>query len=247
MSTNINIFLMYLFYGLAFFTIGVAVVSKYRRHSKLELSRLLWLLASFGFVHALHEWSELYLVLKDSEEMTYQRFSLQFFPQFYITHDLQIQGMEIVSAVLLLGSYLLLLAFGLAIIIVIFPRWWKWHAMVPLALFTGFVMAIWVTGKEPFCCSGHLSYMTHYVRHFFGFPGAALAGIALILYSRRVRNISVNGARSLVVTGVTLVVYGVLTGIIPSGTVIPTSVVDIRIEVLRASSRASRAAGTPCM
>jgi len=41
--SDFSFFLLYLFYGLAFFTTGVAVASKVTRGSKLAINRYLWL------------------------------------------------------------------------------------------------------------------------------------------------------------------------------------------------------------
>jgi len=57
-------FILYLLYGLAFFTLGVAILSRDVRFSELGIARIIWLLAIFGIIHGFHEWLELleYLV-----------------------------------------------------------------------------------------------------------------------------------------------------------------------------------------
>ena len=67
-------FLLYLFYGLTFFTLGVAILSRDVRFSELAIAKILWLLAIFGIVHGFHEWFEL-LDLLDLE-LQGQLFSL---------------------------------------------------------------------------------------------------------------------------------------------------------------------------
>ena len=52
-------FILYLLYGLAFFTLGVAILSRDIRFSELGIARIIWLLAIFGIVHGFHEWLEL--------------------------------------------------------------------------------------------------------------------------------------------------------------------------------------------
>ena len=49
-------FILYLLYGLAFFTLGVAILSRDIRLSELGIARIIWLLALFGIVHGFHEW-----------------------------------------------------------------------------------------------------------------------------------------------------------------------------------------------
>ncbi|MFT5730895.1 MAG: two-component system NtrC family sensor kinase [Desulforhopalus sp.] len=52
-------FVLYLLYGLAFFTLGVAILSRDIRLSELGIAKILWLLAGFGIIHGFHEWLEL--------------------------------------------------------------------------------------------------------------------------------------------------------------------------------------------
>ena len=52
-------FILYLLYGLAFFTLGVAILSRDTRLSELGIARIIWLLAVFGIIHGFHEWLEL--------------------------------------------------------------------------------------------------------------------------------------------------------------------------------------------
>ena len=52
-------FILYLLYGLAFFTLGVAILSRDTRFSELGIARIIWLLALFGIAHGFHEWLEL--------------------------------------------------------------------------------------------------------------------------------------------------------------------------------------------
>ena len=52
-------FILYLLYGLTFFTLGVAILSRDIRLSELGIAKILWLLATFGIIHGFHEWLEL--------------------------------------------------------------------------------------------------------------------------------------------------------------------------------------------
>jgi PAS domain S-box-containing protein len=54
-------------YGLAFFCLGLAVALEARRVSDLPLRRQLPWLAAFGFVHALVEWSDMFLLTNPPE------------------------------------------------------------------------------------------------------------------------------------------------------------------------------------
>ena len=54
---------VYFVYGLAFFSMGLLVAVEGGRASDVRLRRALPPLAGFGFVHALHEWMEMYVLM----------------------------------------------------------------------------------------------------------------------------------------------------------------------------------------
>ncbi len=54
-------FSLYLLYGLVFFAIGFSIYFRDMRFSHLSIASALPTLAIFGFIHGLHEWSEMYL------------------------------------------------------------------------------------------------------------------------------------------------------------------------------------------
>jgi hypothetical protein len=55
-----NIVLVYFFYGLAFFSMGLAVWLESGRTAEFRMARAMGPLAGFGIVHGLHEWFELF-------------------------------------------------------------------------------------------------------------------------------------------------------------------------------------------
>ena len=54
---------VYFIYGLAFFSMGLLVAVEGGRASEVRLRRALPPLAGFGFVHAVHEWTEMYVLM----------------------------------------------------------------------------------------------------------------------------------------------------------------------------------------
>ncbi|HEY3474652.1 MAG TPA: hypothetical protein VGK56_08590, partial [Anaerolineales bacterium] len=54
---------VYFIYGLAFFSMGLLVAVEGGRASDVRLRRALPPLAGFGFVHAVHEWLEMYALM----------------------------------------------------------------------------------------------------------------------------------------------------------------------------------------
>src|SRR5512142_94136 len=58
-----TLILVYFFYGLSFFAMGLAVLLETGRSPALAEARSLRLLAAFGLLHGTHEWLESYLIL----------------------------------------------------------------------------------------------------------------------------------------------------------------------------------------
>jgi signal transduction histidine kinase len=55
-----NFILIYFLYGLAFFSMGLAVLLEASQQSELRLARALGPLALFGLMHGVHEWGEMF-------------------------------------------------------------------------------------------------------------------------------------------------------------------------------------------
>ena len=58
-----NIIGVYFFYGLSFFSMGLAVFLEAGHTSELDFARALRPLAGFGLVHGSHEWFEMFEVM----------------------------------------------------------------------------------------------------------------------------------------------------------------------------------------
>jgi hypothetical protein len=51
-------------YGLAFFTLGLAIALHSRQHSRQQLAHSLSWLAAFGFAHSFNEWGDLFIPIQ---------------------------------------------------------------------------------------------------------------------------------------------------------------------------------------
>jgi len=60
-----NIIIVYFFYGLSFFVMGLAVLLEFGHSSKLDFARALRPLIGFGLIHGFHEWFEMYLLIQE--------------------------------------------------------------------------------------------------------------------------------------------------------------------------------------
>ncbi|MDO3378506.1 sensor histidine kinase [Geoalkalibacter halelectricus] len=215
MGDDLYFFLLYLFYGLAFYSMGVAVVSVKTRSSRLKVAPLLWLFALFAFLHAGNEWLELFVILEATE---LSKPALVFFTGLKLTVKLV--------------SYLFLMAFGLSLLASIYPRRRSALIATPLVLLAGALVSLGLHDV------GSLAEFFHYSdlrgRNLIGFPAAVAAGVGLFAFARSTASTSARAARGFRGAGLALIAYAVLTGLIPSGTVLfPPA---IPVELLRGIS-----------
>jgi len=64
-NLGFNFVLVYFIYGLAFFSMGLAMMMEAWRSPLLAEARVLWPLAIFGLVHGFHEWLEIALIVRN--------------------------------------------------------------------------------------------------------------------------------------------------------------------------------------
>lgn len=204
-------FFIYLFYGLAFFTLGVAIFSKDTGFSELGIAGILWLLAMFGVSHGLHEWLELFNLLNDTP------------PGKYFT----LFQLSVVSI-----SFLFLLFFGLELnLIVLSGNNTAGNDRLPakavIAMFISLLTLYAV--YHDFHTNGDLR-----VRLLIALPGGLMSGFGMLLYSKTVRHLSPVGASHFITAGMAMIVYAVLAGGLPSHIII--SGFDIPVILFRGIS-----------
>jgi hypothetical protein len=61
-----HMLVVFFIYGLAFFMFGTAILLKQDKRSTVRLRSLLLLLAVFGLVHGMSEWSDMFLTLGET-------------------------------------------------------------------------------------------------------------------------------------------------------------------------------------
>ena len=202
MPSEFLTFLLYLFYGMAFFAIGVSITSRDTRASQLKIASVLWLFALFAYSHAFHEWFELYQSLPS--------------PEF---HDHILPLINRLKLILVFVSFSFLLFFGIRVLRIVFPgKEWLFN-LLPVTLIAGLIIAVFPL--PDLLLDENFTLINSRIRNFIGLPAAAFAGLGLILYSRTVTHISHKGARNFIGAGVALMAYGLLTGVVPSGTRLP--------------------------
>lgn len=191
------VFNIYLFYGLVFFSIGCAVVFRNFKYSQLSISPTLWALALFGFTHAFHEWSELYVILfADDIEDKYQ----------VVVQWLRLFKLGI--------SFSCLLVFA-----------WLLFATLPRRIarighgITLFILLAYLISVVRFSTSLGVSdemflQAGYYTRLLLGFGSAFLAGCGMAIYGHGLLRASHDYGQYFVATGVGLCIYGVLAGLV---------------------------------
>ncbi|MEA3363451.1 MAG: ATP-binding protein [Thermodesulfobacteriota bacterium] len=215
MPSEFFTFLLYLFYGMAFFAIGVSITSRDTRASNLKIASVLWLFTLFAYSHAFHEWFELYQSLPSPS------FPEQFIPL-----------INFLKLALVFVSFGFLLLFGIRILQLVFPdKYWLLN-LPPILLVL--LLLITILPLSDTLSSEAFTFINSRIRNFIGLPSAACAGLGLILYSRTVAHISNKGAKNFIGAGIALLAYGLLTGVIPSGTHLP--IINAPIELFRGLS-----------
>ena len=191
-------FILYLLYGLAFFTLGVAILSRDTRFSELGIARIIWLLALFGIAHGFHEWLELLEQLEPDIKM----------PLFMLFRHI------VVSI-----SFLFLLYFGLFLnIITLYGDQALKTTPQPVKALIG-ISALFLILVTAYLDLG--SGKDIYTRVFIAFPGGLLSGVGLVIYSRTVRAFSQSVATNFIFAGSCMICYSILTGLISSDVIVP--------------------------
>ncbi|MDJ0621317.1 MAG: ATP-binding protein [Desulfocapsaceae bacterium] len=204
-------YILYLLYGLAFFTLGVAILSRDLRSSELGIAKILWLLALFGITHGFHEWFEFLVYLSPlTPSLNYSLFRL----------------------LLVSLSFFFLLYFGLFLIIISFYgdnalKTTPIHIKALIGLSA--LILIFVSIAFDIKSGGDI-----HIRRMVAFPGALLSGVGIVYYSRTVRIFSKKVAKNFILAGISMICYAIFTGLIPSDVSIP--VLNLQIIIFRGIS-----------
>ena len=213
---------LYFVYGLAFFTMGLAISIQIIQPSQLKLAKTLWLLAAFGFTHAVSEWGYLFVPIQTAGREEY------------------LLILMMVHLAFMALSFAFLLAFGLA---QYFDK--KIYILIPAAIFVvWYISFIYFFDKQALAIWYVKSEI--WARYLLGFPGAVLSGLGLW---RRRQELKVWGAKishNLRNASITLLIYSILGGlIVPAGDVFPSQILNnqnflhlfhLPVQVVRAVS-----------
>ena len=160
------IIVVYFFYGLSFFCMGLSILLEIGHPSELDFAHALRPLAGFGLVHGSHEWFEMFLLI---------------FPG--IAANPANWWIGPLRLILLASSFLMLVAFGARLIAG--PSRRRLKTLILLS-----VTAVWVSGlfwvmvAQPPGQSKIIAADV-YTRYSLAIPGAVLTAWGLILQQRR--------------------------------------------------------------
>lgn len=197
-----NIIIVYFFYGLSFFIMGFAVLLEFGHSSKLDFARALKPLVGFGLVHGLHEWFEMFLIIRE-------RTSGPFESDWILP----------VRLIALAVSFLFLIAFGARLIAGPGKR------KVYLGMLTA-TSAIWIIGlfgilfniPQP---ENRAIATDVYTRYALAIPGAALTAWGLIIQRRNFIQAGMSTfGRDVLMAAVAFAMYGGIGQVFASPSVI---------------------------
>ncbi|BDY07011.1 HAMP domain-containing sensor histidine kinase [Ferrimonas sp. YFM] len=192
------LFNVYLFYGLVFFTIGCVISFRNLKFSKLTIASALPALALFGFMHAFHEWSEMFLKLTDNE--------------FGSLWGIQVELLRITK---LLISFLALVGFAWQMLEILAAPQRRWLRYLVPGLLLVYLSATLVH-LAIFPAEHSLALSVNLTRWIFGLAGGSLAGAAMIYYSRELSATHHQGAQAFAYCGLALIAYALAAGVLSS-------------------------------
>jgi signal transduction histidine kinase len=217
--------IIYFFYGLAFFSMGLLVAMEGGRSTDARLRMALRPLAGFGLVHAAHEWLEMFRLMG--------HFTQTFngvYPFFALS--------------ILAFSFLSLAAFG-AYLVLGSESTWRVSLIIPLGL-----EAAWVYGL--FVFKGRYSHeelvlvADVWTRYAIAIPAGLLAAAGLIVQQRAFRRAGlVSFGRDSLWASVAFVWYGLVGQVFPSPSLLPPSTVvnaELFLDIFGFPIQALRAA-----
>ncbi|MGE5252301.1 MAG: sensor histidine kinase, partial [Bacteroidota bacterium] len=164
---GMSLVVIYFFYGLAFFSMGLLVMVEGGRSTDSRLRMALRPLAAFGLVHAAHEWLEMFELLGGAAS----------------PHSNP--AMAVFELSVMAFSFLSLSAFGAYLLLGV-ESTWRISLIIPLAL-----EAIWVFGlvtfKGRFPAEAMYAVAGAWTRYSLAMPAGVLAAIGLVVQQRAFR------------------------------------------------------------
>ncbi|MBY5945896.1 sensor histidine kinase [Photobacterium rosenbergii] len=191
-------FLVYLFYGLAFFSIGCAILFRNFRYSKLTISHSLWALAAFSFAYAFYEWSELYINLFGDRIQE---------PKSTYVEWLRLSKLSLAFLFLLLFAWMVTVVQGKRI---------RQIMRAVLLIVSAVYLAVFLNGLSgPSLSKEAITSLEVYARFILAFPATLIAGACMISYGRQLADDKKAYGRYFRYTGYTFLFMSLSAGAFP--------------------------------
>jgi His Kinase A (phospho-acceptor) domain len=200
-----NLDVVYFFYGLAFLLMGIALLLQPKKGSEFKIAKVFWLLSAFGISHGLHEWLEMWGIIKkiDLDPLNFMAVTASFYFLFEFGRQLLLIAKKEFPLVLQRGIDSFQWWIGILFLAVIV-------AMSLLA--TDF----WKTGIT-------------LASYLLAFPGGIVAGTALIMYyqSEKDKPAMIKSGGYMRISGISFIIYGCLEGLmVEKGRFFPATVIN---------------------
>ncbi len=214
-----NILIVYFFYGLSFFCMGLVVWLESNRTSEFRISRVIGPLAGFGIIHGLHEWFEMFKVLSQSQAANIPRWLL----------------LDAIRIPHLVVSFLLLLIFGVRLLYATSINGDDEKKLAYLS--AGGLLGLWtasvfITGQVyDLHGSDWADAMDVLARYILGIPGSLLAAWAIILEQRTFKRRGMAGfGHDLRWAAWALIMYGIIGQAFPKESFLfPSNIINDRL------------------
>ncbi|PSW17286.1 two-component sensor histidine kinase [Photobacterium sanctipauli] len=187
-------FNIYLAYGLAFFAIFFAILFQDLSKSRISIAEALPILALFGLIHGLHEWSELYFEIYQEE--------------YRLT-----TALATFKVIKLWLSYIALGAFAWKMLEI--TRWplVQWVKCVAMLVLAAFVISLVVRyGDQEY--RTYLDVTANHIRWIFGLGAGVLSGMAMYSYANELEVEGHGASLPFKLTGIALISYGISAGVL---------------------------------
>jgi signal transduction histidine kinase len=161
-----NIIGVFFFYGLAFFSMGLAIFLEISHSPENDFAQALVPLAGFGLVHGSHEWFEMGLIIYT-----------------FLTGEVEPDWVFYLRLILLGVSFILLFAFGIRLILGPGRQWAKAGMLAAAIILWGIGLIVLL--DTPQAMRSQLIAADVYTRYSLAIPAAILTTWGLILQRNR--------------------------------------------------------------
>lgn len=203
--------MVYLFYGLAFFSMGLAITMRRRSLGSFHVTKSLWALAAFGFIHGLAEWGFVFIPIQEGY------FSPAVVSVMRLAHKAQIAV-----------SFAFLLTFGLSLVTGNSPRYRVIRFVSPALLVVWSIAFVYETNLRSRGFILNMEIGEILSRYLLALPGTVLSALGFFLQAREFSGKEFAGvSKSLAGAGMVFGLYAFFSGlIVPPGPFFPASVLN---------------------